>query len=82
MKYGVIAGNGRFPVIALETARKQGDEAVVLAIKEEASADVGHEPTAEALRAVLMTWITRGAAWGGPIVGWMRDLRDRLESRA
>jgi hypothetical protein len=40
MKYGVIAGNGRFPVIALETARKQGDEAIALAIKEEASADV------------------------------------------
>ena len=28
MKYGIIAGNGRFPVLALETARKQGDEAV------------------------------------------------------
>ena len=40
MKYGVIAGNGRFPVIALETARKQGDEAIAFAIKEEASADV------------------------------------------
>src|SRR5580698_5160463 len=40
MKYGVIAGNGRFPVIALETARKQGDEAIALAIKEEASEEV------------------------------------------
>ena len=40
MKYGIIAGNGRFPVIALETARKQGDEAIAIAIKEEASADV------------------------------------------
>lgn len=40
MKYGVIAGNGRFPVIALETARKQGDEAIAIAIKEEASQDV------------------------------------------
>jgi DUF1009 family protein len=40
MKYGVIAGNGRFPVIALETARHQGDEAIAIAIKEEASADV------------------------------------------
>ena len=36
----MIAGNGRFPVIALETARKQGDEAIAIAIKEEASADV------------------------------------------
>ena len=40
MKYGIIAGNGRFPVLALETARKQGDEAVVIAIKEEASPEV------------------------------------------
>ncbi len=40
MKYGIIAGNGRFPVIALETARKQGDEAVAIAIREEASPDV------------------------------------------
>lgn len=40
MKYGIIAGNGRFPVLALETARKQGDEAVVFAIKEEAAREV------------------------------------------
>jgi DUF1009 family protein len=40
MKYGIIAGNGRFPVIALETARKQGDEAIAIAIKEEASPEV------------------------------------------
>jgi UDP-2,3-diacylglucosamine hydrolase len=40
MKYGIIAGNGRFPVIALETARGQGDEAIAIAIKEEASPDV------------------------------------------
>jgi hypothetical protein len=40
MKYGIICGNGRFPVLALETARKQGDEAVAIAIKEEASSEV------------------------------------------
>jgi UDP-2,3-diacylglucosamine hydrolase len=40
MKYGIIAGNGRFPVIALESARKQGDEAIAIAIREEASPDV------------------------------------------
>jgi UDP-2,3-diacylglucosamine hydrolase len=40
MKYGIIAGNGRFPVIALETARRAGDEAVAIAIKEEASPEV------------------------------------------
>jgi len=40
MKYGMIAGNGRFPVLALETARRQGDEVVVFAIREEAAAEV------------------------------------------
>jgi len=40
MRYGIIAGNGRFPVLALETARRQGDEVVVFAIREEASPEV------------------------------------------
>jgi DUF1009 family protein len=40
MKYGLIAGNGRFPILALETARKLGHEVVVVAIKEEASKEV------------------------------------------
>ena len=40
MKYGIIAGNGRFPVIALQTARKEGHEVVAIAIKEEAAAEV------------------------------------------
>jgi UDP-2,3-diacylglucosamine hydrolase len=39
-RYGMIAGNGRFPLLALETARAAGDEVVVLAIKEEASPEV------------------------------------------
>src|SRR2546428_7716555 len=40
MRYGLIAGNGRFPVLALETARKLGHEVVAVAIREEASAEV------------------------------------------
>ena len=40
MKYGIIAGNGRFPILALETARNLGHEVVVVGIKEEASPDV------------------------------------------
>jgi DUF1009 family protein len=40
VKYGIIAGNGRFPLLALETARRQGDEAVAFAIKEEAAPEV------------------------------------------
>lgn len=40
MKYGLIAGNGRFPAMVLESARERGVEIVVAAIKEETSPDV------------------------------------------
>jgi DUF1009 family protein len=40
MRYGLIAGNGRFPLLALESARRLGHEVTVIAIQEEASADV------------------------------------------
>ena len=40
MRYGLIAGNGRFPILALESARALGHEVVVIAIKEEAPAEV------------------------------------------
>ncbi|MEW6127710.1 MAG: UDP-2,3-diacylglucosamine diphosphatase LpxI [Acidobacteriota bacterium] len=40
MKYGLIAGNGRFPTMVLEGAREQGIEIVVAAIKEETAAEV------------------------------------------
>jgi hypothetical protein len=36
MRYGLIAGNGRFPFLILEAARSRGLEMVVVAIKEEA----------------------------------------------
>lgn len=39
-KYGLIAGNGRFPTMVLEGARAQGIEIAVAAIKEETSPDV------------------------------------------
>ncbi len=35
MQYGLIAGNGRFPFLVIEGARKAGVELVVVAIKEE-----------------------------------------------
>jgi DUF1009 family protein len=41
MRYGLIAGNGRFPVLALESARQLGMEITVIAIQEEASKEVG-----------------------------------------
>ena len=36
----MIAGNGRFPLLALETARKLGDEVVAIGIRDEASPDI------------------------------------------
>ena len=54
MRYGLIAGNGRFPILALETARKLGHEVVAIGIKEEASSDI--EPLA-----ARCYWISLGA---------------------
>ncbi len=54
MPYGLIAGNGRFPVLALETARQLGVEVIAFGIDEEASRDI------EAL-ATKTFWISLGA---------------------
>jgi DUF1009 family protein len=40
MRYGLIAGNGRFPMLALESARRLGHDVTVIAIQEEASREV------------------------------------------
>jgi len=40
MRYGLIAGNGRFPLLALESARRLGHDVTVVAIEEEASREV------------------------------------------
>lgn len=40
MRYGLIAGNGRFPLLALETARREGHEVVVVAIENEAAPEL------------------------------------------
>src|SRR5260221_4907477 len=52
--YGLIAGNGRFPVLALEAAKKAGLEVVAIGIKEEASREI--EPLAARCH-----WISLGA---------------------
>lgn len=52
-RYGMIAGNGRFPLLALETARRQGHKVVVVAIEREASAEL--EPLAESFH-----WVNIG----------------------
>ena len=46
LRYGMIAGNGRFPVLALEMARREGHEVVVLAIENEATPDLAELTTA------------------------------------
>ncbi len=47
VKWGLIAGNGRFPFLVLEGARSQGIEMAVIALKEEASPEL--ERTAKKL---------------------------------
>jgi DUF1009 family protein len=54
MRYGLIAGNGRFPLLALESARRLGHDVTVIAIQEEASQEV--ERLAERVH-----WISLGA---------------------
>ncbi len=39
-KYGLIAGNGQFPFLVLQSARQQNIDVVVAAIKEETSAEI------------------------------------------
>jgi UDP-2,3-diacylglucosamine hydrolase len=40
MRYGLIAGNGKFPLLVLDAARSQGIDMVVAAIKEEAFEEI------------------------------------------
>lgn len=39
-RYGIIAGNGRFPLLALQTAQREGHQTVVIAIENEASPEI------------------------------------------
>jgi hypothetical protein len=41
-RYGLIAGNGKFPFLVLEAARSQGIDMVVAAIKEETFPEIEH----------------------------------------
>jgi DUF1009 family protein len=52
-RYGMIAGNGRFPLLALQTARREGHEVVVVAVENEASEELA--PLASSLH-----WINIG----------------------
>ena len=53
-KLGLIAGNGKFPLLVLEAARAQGYDVVVAAIKEETF------PEIEAKGAAAMHWLSLG----------------------
>src|SRR5260370_27849305 len=52
-KWGLIAGNGRFPFLVLEAARSQGIEMSVIALREEAA------PELEAI-AKRLHWVSLG----------------------
>src|SRR3569833_3012959 len=60
----MIAGNGRFPLLALETARREGHQMVVVAIENEASPDLA--PLASSLR-----WINIGQL--GKLIGLLKS---------
>ncbi|MGA1369384.1 MAG: LpxI family protein, partial [Blastocatellia bacterium] len=53
MRYGLIAGNGRFPFLVLDGARAAGAELVVAAIREET------DPAIESL-APTLEWVGVG----------------------
>ena len=40
MTLGLLAGNGRFPFLVLEAARSLGHDITIVAVKEEADADL------------------------------------------
>jgi DUF1009 family protein len=53
-RLGLIAGNGRFPLLVLDAARAQGYEVVVAAIREEAAAEI------EQRGAAAVHWLSLG----------------------
>ncbi len=53
-RLGLIAGNGRFPMLVLDAARAQGFEVVVAAIKEETF------PEIESHGAAAVHWMSLG----------------------
>ncbi len=63
MKYGLIAGNGRFPFLVLDGAREQGVEMVVAAIKEETTPEIEQ-------RANKVEWV--GVGQLGRLIRWFK----------
>src|SRR5688572_19669640 len=57
MHLGLIAGNGRFPFLVLDAARALGHDVTIIALKEEAFAELD---AAAATRKAAIHWISIG----------------------
>ena len=58
MRIGLIAGNGRFPFLALDAARSLGHEVTVVAIREEADPEI--EAAATTVPGADVHWVSLG----------------------
>jgi UDP-2,3-diacylglucosamine hydrolase len=59
-KLGIIAGNGKFPLLVLDAARAQGLDIVVAAIKEETSPEIDQRASAAGNGEVKVHWMSLG----------------------
>ena len=64
MRYGLIAGNGRFPFLVIDGARRQGLELAVVAIKEETDPGIDNEAT-------MVKWVGIGQL--GTMISFFKD---------
>ena len=64
MKYGLIAGNGQFPFLVVEGARKTGMSLAVVAIKEETDQRINDV-------ADNLTWVGIGQL--GKMISFLKD---------
>jgi DUF1009 family protein len=69
MHLGLIAGNGRFPFLVLDAARGAGHDVTVIAIREEAFADL--EAAARRPPAAALHWVSLGQL--GRCIRLLRD---------
>src|SRR5438034_5169270 len=58
MRIGLIAGNGRFPFLVLDAARRAGHDVTVIALKEETFPELADE--AARAPAAALHWISLG----------------------
>ena len=58
MHIGLIAGNGRFPFLVLDAARRLGHEVTIIAVKEEASPDLNAAAATEPRAGIV--WLSLG----------------------